>query len=39
MYDADSIELPASFNDSMYGKPNLYRRTRGVFDQLTIEEQ
>ena len=39
MYDPDSIELPASINDSMDDKPNLYRRTRGVFDQFTPREQ
>lgn len=35
--DAD-IELPDTFHDAMLDKPNLYRRTRDVFAQLTERE-
>lgn len=38
LYDLDSIQLPASFHDPMTDKPNLYRRTRDRFDQLTMKE-
>ncbi len=38
MYDFDAIELPASFDDTMHDKPNLYRRTRQRFDQMTRDE-
>jgi arylsulfatase A-like enzyme len=38
MYDIADIELPANFGDTLKDKPNLYRRTRDRFDQLTPEE-
>ncbi len=38
MYDINDIELPGNFNDPMTDKPNLYRRTRDRFDQLTERE-
>lgn len=38
MYPLDSISLPDSFYDQMLDKPNLYRRTRERFDQLTERE-
>ena len=38
LYPADSIELPPNFADRMKDKPALYRRTRGVFDQLSESE-
>jgi arylsulfatase A-like enzyme len=39
MYRLEDIQLPVSFNDSLRDKPNLYRRTRDRFDQLSAEEQ
>lgn len=38
MYDIDEIELPSNFRDSLMDKPELYRKTRAVFDQLTDKE-
>lgn len=38
MYDLDDIELPKSYQDLMKDKPQLYRRTRDRFDQLTERE-
>ncbi|CAG7609727.1 Choline-sulfatase [Paenibacillus solanacearum] len=38
MYDVNDIKLPDNFGDLMNDKPNLYRRTRDRFDQLTPEE-
>lgn len=38
MYNLDDIKLPRSFNDEMSDKPNLYKRTRNRFDQLTEHE-
>jgi arylsulfatase A-like enzyme len=38
LYPSDSIELPRNFTDRMADKPALYRRTRGVFDQLSERE-
>ncbi len=38
LYDPDAIELPASYYDTMLDKPNLYRRTREKFGQLTPQE-
>ena len=38
LYPLDSIELPPSFTDQMEDKPALYRRTRGMFDQLSERE-
>ncbi|MBN1670462.1 MAG: sulfatase-like hydrolase/transferase [Kiritimatiellae bacterium] len=38
MYDPDKIDLPPSFHDEMRDKPNFYRRTRDLFDQLTERE-
>ena len=37
-YDLDDIALPASFADDLRDKPNFYRRTRDLFDQLTERE-
>ncbi len=38
LYPLDEIELPESFEDEMLDKPNLYRRTRLCFSQLSREE-
>ena len=38
MYDLEDIELPPSFSDDLRDKPNFYRRTRDIFDQLTERE-
>jgi len=38
MYDLDDIELPPNFRDDLRDKPNFYRRTRDIFDQLTDRE-
>ncbi|MHC4248766.1 MAG: sulfatase-like hydrolase/transferase [Planctomycetota bacterium] len=38
MYDPDEIELPPNFHDDLRDKPNFYRRTRDLFDQLTERE-
>ncbi len=38
MYDPDKIDLPESFYDEMKDKPNLYRRTRERFAQLSENE-
>jgi arylsulfatase A-like enzyme len=38
LYDINDIELPPSFYDNMLDKPNLYRRTRDRFGQMTPEE-
>lgn len=38
LYDADDIELPPSFDDPMWDKPGLYRRTRMAFDQLSRDD-
>lgn len=38
MYDADDIELPENFYDNMLDKPNLYRRTKERFAQLSVDE-
>lgn len=38
LYDIEKIELPISFHDSLRDKPNLYRRTRDRFNELTEEE-
>jgi arylsulfatase A-like enzyme len=35
MYDLDSIELPENYCDELDGRPNLYKRTRYAFSQLT----
>ena len=39
LYPDEAIKLPASWNDRMSDKPNLYRRTRARFAQLDEEEQ
>ncbi len=38
MYDINDIELPSSYSDKLKNRPNLYRRTRDVFDQLSDDE-
>jgi arylsulfatase A-like enzyme len=38
MYDIDDIQLPPNFHDSLSDKPNLYKRTRQAFDQLSEQE-
>ena len=38
MYKPDEIDLPENFQDDLSDRPNLYRRTRSVFDQLTVDE-
>jgi arylsulfatase A-like enzyme len=38
MYPVDSIRLPDSFNDHMHDKPNMYRRIRERYDQLSPAE-
>ena len=38
MYDIDDIELPASFYDDMRDKPNMHRRVKDRFDQLSQQE-
>lgn len=38
MYDIEDIELPANFHDDLLDKPNLYRRTKDRFNQLTEYE-
>jgi arylsulfatase A-like enzyme len=38
MYPVESIELPVNFYDDMKDKPNLYRRTKDRFSQLTEGE-
>ena len=38
MYSVDEIELPVNFQDDFVNRPNLYSRTRSVFDQLTGDE-
>lgn len=35
MYDLDSIELPVNFHDDLANRPNLYKRTRDAFSQLS----
>jgi len=37
-YPLEEIELPANFRDDFTHRPNLYDRTRGMFDQLTETE-
>jgi arylsulfatase A-like enzyme len=39
LYKDVDLELPDSFTDDLRDKPNLYRRVRGVFDQMPREEQ
>ncbi len=38
MYDSAKIELPASFNDDLAGKPNVLKRMQRVFAELTADE-
>ena len=38
MYDINDIELPKSFYDDMRDKPNMHRRVRGLFAQLSEQE-
>ncbi|MHB1153475.1 MAG: sulfatase-like hydrolase/transferase [Eubacteriales bacterium] len=38
LYPMDSIHLPDNFYDDMTDKPNLYRRTKDRFSQLTEDE-
>lgn len=38
LYDINDIELPKSFYDDMRDKPNLYRRVKDQFDQLSEAE-
>lgn len=38
LYDPAEIDLPPSFDDRMQDKPGFYRRTRGIFDQLSQDE-
>lgn len=38
MYDIEDIKLPPSYYDNLRDKPNLYRKTRDTFDQLTEDE-
>jgi arylsulfatase A-like enzyme len=38
MYSLDEIKLPPNFQDDFSQRPNLYGRTRSVFDQLTEAE-
>lgn len=38
LYPMEEIELPASYEDDLTDKPNLYRRTQNRFRQLTREE-
>jgi arylsulfatase A-like enzyme len=38
MYDINDIELPLSYADKLENRPNLYKRTRDVFDQLSDDE-
>ncbi len=38
LYDPVDIVLPENFEDPMFDKPGLYRRTRDRFDQLTADE-
>ncbi len=39
MYDPKDISLPDNYHDPMDDKPNLYKRTKERYDQLTDEEQ
>jgi arylsulfatase A-like enzyme len=39
LYKDAKIELPRSFSDDLTDKPNFYRRTRQLFDQLSEQEQ
>ena len=39
MFPLEKIELPESFDDDMLDKPNLYRRTKSYFSQLSRQEQ
>jgi len=38
MYSIDDIELPENFQDDFSNRPNLYKRTRDVFNQLSTAE-
>jgi len=38
LYDINDIELPANFYDEMIDKPNLYRRVKSRYDQLSERE-
>ncbi len=38
LYNMDEIELPESFDDDMNDKPNLYKRVKEVYANLTREE-
>lgn len=38
LYDINDIKLPPSYYDKLEDRPNLYRRTREVFDQLSDDE-
>ncbi len=38
MYKLEDIELPTNFQDDFSNRPNLYERTRSMFDQLTEDE-
>jgi arylsulfatase A-like enzyme len=39
LYDSADLHLPDSFTDDLRDKPNLYRRVRGIFDQMPEAEQ
>jgi arylsulfatase A-like enzyme len=38
MYDPDEVELPASFDDDLEGKPNVLKRMQEVFAPMTEQE-
>ncbi len=37
-YDSANVRLPPNFNDTLQGRPALYRRMRRVFEQLSPDE-
>ncbi len=38
MYDLDKIELPASINDDLNNRPNVYKRIASVWENMTEED-
>ncbi|MBK5195233.1 MAG: sulfatase-like hydrolase/transferase [Proteiniphilum sp.] len=38
LYPLENIELPVSFHDAMKDKPNLYRKSRRAFEQLSEDD-
>lgn len=39
LYDAQNLEIPENWNDTLENRPNIYRRSAGVFAEMTEEEK